>query len=710
MATASPFAYNTGGTIPGTQQVGFLSVGTPTSGFTNNPQYWNGPDEELGYVIAVPVSGNTQPTPISGVTASLGFFQTNGFSDSDFINLSQAVSSQYGTTQTFSSATDASTWLTTNGFWNSYGSISPILYLDAGDIASYPTTGTTWTDLIGGKVFNLINGVGYDPGNGGKLYFFAPGAQYAECTTSLSSLSTWSVGVWHYYTGQNVGSSPCIVTEVYPGNTGTINYALGSLNDDNPNLETGFFTAGWNQTTAGYTLTANTWYYIVGTYNGNQINLYVNNNLVRTTNTATASISSNGGINLMKRWDNPEFWDGYLSTVEIYDNALSQSQITTNWDNTKSRFGYGPIVTPTPTATPTGTPASTTTPTSTPTGTPVAATPTPTATPTGTPASTTTPTPTSTPTPSVTNTQTPTLTPTPSTTQIPVTGYSFNLVVEPYQYPTSGNTIMVDQAVPGSGTTNPNVFATNLNAIYFNAIDTNGVDRTNYFASFTGQSITLTISQTGSTAIYSGDSKAFQSWNSGGDSGFTFGYGITQPGYSAGTTSLIQSATTNWVTGQTVTISAVVNGAGVTPTPTSTSQTPTPTPTSGYTSDGWLFYSPDNSPVLTAPISNGNTTFINNGSGNGTYSPNYTGGTLGLYFNNNNSAGTSYASQFSTLDSSGGTITISQGSSVAIYSGTSTDYQSSGQFIFLNVTRSAQMIQSASTRFVSGSTINLVVS
>ncbi len=79
-------------------------------------------------------------------------------------------------------------------------------------------------------------------------------------------------------------------------------------------------------------------------------------------------------------------------------------------------------------------------------------------------------------------------------------------------------------------------------------------------------------------------------------------------------------------------------------------------------------------------------------------------------FNNNNNVGTSYASQFSTLDTAGGTITISQGSSIAIYSGTSTDYQSSGTFINLNVTRSAQMIQSASTPFVSGTTINVVVS
>ena len=287
--------------------------------------------------------------------------------------------------------------------------------------------------------------------------------------------------------------------------------------------------------------------------------------------------------------------------------------------------------------------------------------------------------------------------------------YSFNLVVLPYNYPSSGNTIMVDQAASGTGTTNPNVFATNNNGIYFNAIDTNGVNRTNYFSAFTGQSITLTISQTGSTAIYSGDSKAFQSWTSGGDSGFTFGYGIVQPGYSAGTTSLIQSATTNWVTGQTVYISAVNNNLSVTPTPTATSVTPTPTPTSGSTGEGWFFYYENNGPVVSPPSNNGNTAFIPGG-GLGTYNPNYTGGTFNIYFNNNNSDGTSYVSQFTTLDNSGGTITISQGSSTAIYSGTSSQYFIPGNFLQLIVNDSAQMIQSASTPFVSGTSINVVVS
>ena len=65
MATARPFAYNTGSTIVGTVQVGNLAVGFPTSGFSSTGLlWWNGPDEELGYVIAKSVPNNSQPTPV----------------------------------------------------------------------------------------------------------------------------------------------------------------------------------------------------------------------------------------------------------------------------------------------------------------------------------------------------------------------------------------------------------------------------------------------------------------------------------------------------------------------------------------------------------------------------------------------------------------------------------------------------------------------
>ena len=124
MPTTRPFAYNTGLPISGTTQVGDLAVGIPTSGFTNNPIFWNGPDEDLGYVIAYPVSGGTHPTPISGVTAYLGFLGTknmaNPLNESTFVELVNQVF-----IQNFTNGNDASTWLTNNGYWNSWVPVTP---------------------------------------------------------------------------------------------------------------------------------------------------------------------------------------------------------------------------------------------------------------------------------------------------------------------------------------------------------------------------------------------------------------------------------------------------------------------------------------------------------------------------------------------------------------------------------------------------------
>jgi len=318
---------------------GSSSLGVPISdlypGLTPFPVNIQG----KGTILQQPI----YPVPVGftflGQTfASLGFDRTKDFLDSSFINLAEYVTRKYSTPQTFSSATEASIWLTDNGFWNSY--ITPVLYLDAGNPLSYPGSGTTWTDLIGGKTFNLINGPTYNSGNGGRIQFTPSSGQYAQCSTSLSSLNTWSVGVWHYYTGQNTGTSPCIVTEIFTG--GYINYIIGNGSDTSPDLQTGFWAPGWILTENGYTLTPGNWYYIVGTYDGNTLSLYVNNTLVESTSGLVYTPqSSNSGIFLMSRWDNQpnQLWGGYLSTVGIYDKSLTSTQISSIWNSEKSRYG-----------------------------------------------------------------------------------------------------------------------------------------------------------------------------------------------------------------------------------------------------------------------------------------------------------------------------------------------------------------------------------
>jgi hypothetical protein len=120
MATARPFAYNTGSLIAGTEQVGGLAVGTPTSGFASTGlPWWNGPDEDLGYVIAQSVPLNTQPTPVSGVSASVGFFRSSALTDPSFISLSNTVAGPSGGGP-FASGSAAKTWLNSNGYWTSY--------------------------------------------------------------------------------------------------------------------------------------------------------------------------------------------------------------------------------------------------------------------------------------------------------------------------------------------------------------------------------------------------------------------------------------------------------------------------------------------------------------------------------------------------------------------------------------------------------------
>jgi hypothetical protein len=65
MPTSRPFAFNEGSSIPGTQQIGDIAIGIPTAGFASTGlEWWNGPDEDLGYVVCGPVPSETQQSQV----------------------------------------------------------------------------------------------------------------------------------------------------------------------------------------------------------------------------------------------------------------------------------------------------------------------------------------------------------------------------------------------------------------------------------------------------------------------------------------------------------------------------------------------------------------------------------------------------------------------------------------------------------------------
>ncbi len=136
MSTARPFAYNTGPSISGATQVGQLAIGVENINYSEGAggvRWWNGPDEDLGYVIGFPQSGGTQPTPeVPTEFAFVQFWRSVDKTEESFLNLSNYISDF---SQNFTGATDAVSWLNANGYWTSYIPSRP--YNDLQTIAEY---------------------------------------------------------------------------------------------------------------------------------------------------------------------------------------------------------------------------------------------------------------------------------------------------------------------------------------------------------------------------------------------------------------------------------------------------------------------------------------------------------------------------------------------------------------------------------------------
>ena len=94
MSTTRPFAYNTGSNINGTEQLDDLAIGIPSVGFSGSPYFWNGPDEELGYVIAYPVPPGDHPTSLPGDNLALS--STYRGVDISLSNNNQTASQLFG--------------------------------------------------------------------------------------------------------------------------------------------------------------------------------------------------------------------------------------------------------------------------------------------------------------------------------------------------------------------------------------------------------------------------------------------------------------------------------------------------------------------------------------------------------------------------------------------------------------------------------------
>lgn len=127
MATITPIAFYTGSTIPGTTQIGNLSIGDTDQdygivGVNNGITYWATPDQNNGYVIAHDdlSASHTGNTVVGGFQIKvpgqkLGFWRSDFLSENSFVDLTNTLFNQ-----NFTAGTQCNTYLNANGMWSSY--------------------------------------------------------------------------------------------------------------------------------------------------------------------------------------------------------------------------------------------------------------------------------------------------------------------------------------------------------------------------------------------------------------------------------------------------------------------------------------------------------------------------------------------------------------------------------------------------------------
>lgn len=217
-----------------------------------------------------------------------------------------------------------------------------ILHLDAGNSSSYPGSGTTWTDLTGNaRNATLVNSPTYNSANGGYFTFVDTSFQHATIA-NFGDIPTWTIEAWARATVSLSGKVTAIFCNQFNG-ASKLNFSIG--NNQAPtsyNICTGFYNGQW-RTTTGFAPVLNTWYQIVGTYDGSVINQYVNGAL-STTTTYTGNPQTGGEIRIARRWDDvansaTNFFGGDIAVIRLYNRAMTASEVLQNYNANRVRFG-----------------------------------------------------------------------------------------------------------------------------------------------------------------------------------------------------------------------------------------------------------------------------------------------------------------------------------------------------------------------------------
>ena len=215
-----------------------------------------------------------------------------------------------------------------------------VLNLDAAQTASYPGTGTTWTDLSGnGNNGTLVNGPTYSSANYGSIVF--DGSNDYVGTSGIGSPS-FTISAWIKLSELNrfqgiMGRADSIFSN--------LSYAFRVLIDNKLNIalsNSGNSDSNYQELTSAASLAVNTWYYVAITFSRPDVKLFINGSVEATStfnfdlfnstaNSIIGGYTYGNGLGFLLK--------GAVSSIQFYNRALTAAEVQQNFNCLRMRYG-----------------------------------------------------------------------------------------------------------------------------------------------------------------------------------------------------------------------------------------------------------------------------------------------------------------------------------------------------------------------------------
>jgi len=219
-----------------------------------------------------------------------------------------------------------------------------ILHLDAGNSKSYVSGSLVWNDLSKNQNNgSLISGSVYTGSAGGAIYFDGVN-DYVDCgVTNLTLSANITLSAW---INQSIltGYGNIITKE---GST-IADLDYGFTTSVGGNLYFWFYNGGYkiHETFTNNINQTDTWYNVAAVFSdtNNTVQLYANGIQIYN-QPETTSMVSHTNSKLFVGWRNSfyavnrQLFKGNISIVQIYNRALTPSEVLQNYNAQKSKFG-----------------------------------------------------------------------------------------------------------------------------------------------------------------------------------------------------------------------------------------------------------------------------------------------------------------------------------------------------------------------------------